>query len=57
MQNMTIDDLVSLAERIPNSGILLQTLQHHPEIDFESVVLVGDCSDYDDPRINTLTFD
>lgn len=50
MQNITIEDIVSLAKHIPSHGVLIQTLRNHPGIDFESVELVGDGLVLDDPK-------
>jgi len=57
MQNITIDDLASLVELIPNNRVLIQTLQHHPSIDFESVILVGDGLEHEDPRVSVSSLD
>ena len=57
MQHFTIEDLESLAKQIPSQGMLIQTLEHHPNIDFESVVLSGDGLEHDDPRVSVSSFD
>ena len=42
MKKMTIKDLENLAKTIPNYGILVQTLQNLPNIDFEMVETQGE---------------
>ena len=44
---MTIEDIKILAKNIPNNGVLIQTLEHHPGVDFESVVVTGNDLDFD----------
>ena len=57
MQNITIEDIANLVKLIPSHGALIQTLRHHPSIDFESVELVGDSLEFDDPRVSVSSFD
>ncbi len=57
MQNMTIKDIESMAKNIPNSGVLIQTLEQHPDIDFESIVVTGNGLDYEYTTDDMLELD
>ncbi len=36
-ENLTVDEVVAIARRVPNHRVLVQALKNHPNINFEYI--------------------